>query len=625
MGLRTLRQNPRTEIKEPVIARSRRRRSNLARIENLKQRLLRSPRNDTLTVCQTGGVLSRSPNILLADKSDGATERQTRNGAGKTSLIELIHFLMGATCGPSSLFRHAALSRLSFGMEFDLDGIRPAVERLGRNHQRIVLAKGGGSPNWPITPHLDKEEGDFYFQNNEWKNVLGRIFFHLKDGGDGGQKEKFIPTFRSLFAYFVRRQEAGAFIEPQRQSEKQELWDQQVAISYLLGIDWTIQRNWQSVRQRERSLSELRKAAGDEVLKSVIGTTASLRTELIIAEEQARQLRETLSGFRVLPEYKALEQEASEITSELGLLADGNTIDLQLIKELDQSFEDEETPPLDDLERLYKEIGQVLPAAIKKRFEDVKLFHESVIQNRKSYLAGEIEAARQRINKREQSMGQLDLRRAAIMAILNSHGALENYAKLQTELSRLEVNVESLRQRLYATEQLEGRKVEIEIERRQLLLRLQQDFHEQDNLLKQAILGFEQVSKALYEEAGSLTINPSANGPEFGFQIQGLRSKGIKNMQIFCFDMMLMQLCVKRGMGPGFLIHDSHLFDGVDERQIAKALQVGAQEADKLSFQYIVTMNSDVFPRGFGLEEYVLPVRLTDATEDGGLFGIRFN
>ncbi len=62
--LRTLRQNPRTEIKEPVIARSRRRRSNLARIENLKQRLLRSPRNDTLTVCQTGGVLSRSPKRL---------------------------------------------------------------------------------------------------------------------------------------------------------------------------------------------------------------------------------------------------------------------------------------------------------------------------------------------------------------------------------------------------------------------------------------------------------------------------------------------------------------------------------------------------------------------------------
>ena len=35
-------------------------------------------------------------NVLLADKSVGATDRQSRNGAGKTSLIELIHFVLGA-------------------------------------------------------------------------------------------------------------------------------------------------------------------------------------------------------------------------------------------------------------------------------------------------------------------------------------------------------------------------------------------------------------------------------------------------------------------------------------------------------------------------------------------------
>jgi uncharacterized protein YydD (DUF2326 family) len=47
-------------------------------------------------------------------------------------------------------------------------------------------------------------------------------------------------------------------------------------------------------------------------------------------------------------------------------------------------------------------------------------------------------------------------------------------------------------------------------------------------------------------------------------------------MQIFFFDLMLTEISLKSGPGPGFLIHDSHLFDGVDERQVAKALQLGA-------------------------------------------------
>ena len=38
-------------------------------------------------------------------------------------------------------------------------------------------------------------------------------------------------------------------------------------------------------------------------------------------------------------------------------------------------------------------------------------------------------------------------------------------------------------------------------------------------------------------------------------------------------------------------------------------------------------MNSDKqpeFPEGFDLSEYLVPQRLTDDTESGGLFGIRF-
>ncbi|EYF04276.1 Hypothetical protein CAP_4753 [Chondromyces apiculatus DSM 436] len=117
----------------------------------------------------------------------------------------------------------------------------------------------------------------------------------------------------------------------------------------------------------------------------------------------------------------------------------------------------------------------------------------------------------------------------------------------------------------------------------------------------------------------------------FEIKIEASRSKGINNMQIFCFDMMLMELWAKRGRGPGFLIHDAHLFDGVDARQVAHALDIGAKRAAESGFQYIVTMNEDAVPRAelsslvdFDFDSHVLDVTLTDASEDGGLFGFRF-
>jgi hypothetical protein len=56
-------------------------------------------------------------------------------------------------------------------------------------------------------------------------------------------------------------------------------------------------------------------------------------------------------------------------------------------------------------------------------------------------------------------------------------------------------------------------------------------------------------------------------------------------------------------------------------------LKVGAALSAAKGYQYIVTLNSDKqveAPEGFNLTDYQLPVKLTDAGESGGLFGLRF-
>ncbi|HZG44563.1 MAG TPA: ABC-three component system protein [Longimicrobium sp.] len=566
-------------------------------------------------------------NVLLAVVDEGSTDRQTRNRAGKTSLVEVIHFVLGANAGPDSLFRVPELSDRAFGVEFDLGGHPVTVLRRGSDPSKIIVLDGE-TRHWPISPTSYRPTGEITISNTKWRVVLGELMFGFNQDLLKQEYQKYTPSFRSLISYFGRREGAGGFFSPVLNSKQQVPWDSQVAISFLLGLDWTIPHQLQLVRDREATLKELRSAARQGALGSLISTTAELRTDLTVAEDRVERLRASLSGFQVLPEYHELEREVSEKTRRFHRLASDNTVDRHLLHELQAAMSSEAPPALSNVTDLYEEAGVLLPEQVQTRFEAVREFHNSVLTNRRSYLQGEIEAIHARIADRDREMSALDARRAEIMLVLRTHGALDSYAALQGELTRLEAQTEAIRQRYAAAEQLEGLKTELDIERQNLFRRLQQDYREQRDVLKHAILVFENISKSLYEDAGKLTISESTNGPEFSIRIQGERSKGITNMQIYCFDMMLATLVSERGPGPGFLIHDSHIYDGVDQRQIAHALDTGSRVANERGIQYLVTMNSDAvpaeFPPGFNFEQHVLPVVLTDSQEDGGLFGFRF-
>jgi uncharacterized protein YydD (DUF2326 family) len=567
-------------------------------------------------------------NILLADKSAGATDRQSRNGAGKTSLVELIHFLFGANADRDSIFRSDALVGYSFEARVDVGAEVVGIVRSGAKPSRIRLL--GDTSEWPIAPSLEPKTGDLVISNENWRSVLGALLFRLSLDVEEETNSRFGPSFRSLFSYFARRQNSGGFVSPTQQTSMQQPWDQQVAISYLLGLDSTVPQQFQEVRARERAMAELRKAAKDGNLGRYFGSAADLRTRMTIAEARSRRMREQIDAFNVVPEYSAMEEEASRITREISTLNDDNTADRELMLQMRAAMSSELPPAATSLERLYREAGVVLSGSVGRRFDEVQEFHLAIVRNRRAHLSSEVQAAEDRIRARDRTRANLDGRRRQLMAILQSGGALEHYALLQQEAGRAEADAEGLRQRLASAEQIESTKAELEIERAKLLKTLQNDYHERASIIEEAILVFEDLSNALYEKAGSLTVSATPNGPQVDIRIDAQRSKGITNMQIFCFDLMLAELTTRRGMGPGFLVHDSHLFDGVDERQVAKALQLGADHAAAVGFQYIVTMNSDALPRdgfreGFVVGAHVLETKLTDATETGGLFGCRFN
>jgi uncharacterized protein YydD (DUF2326 family) len=561
-------------------------------------------------------------NILVSDKTEASTQRQTRNRAGKTSLIELMHFLLGGKCDKESIFRNNALIDESFGMILDLGGQPITVLRSGKKPSEIRVSLDFNFDTWP---HKPSTKGTI--SNEDWREVLAQLTFDIPSDNDWG---KWSPKYRQLISYFIRKQEGGGFVSPFKQGSQQAEGDSQVALSFLLGLDWTVSQQWQLVRDRERMLREIKKSANTEDLGLIVGDPAELRTQLAVAEQRVGRMREHVQTFNVVPEYRELETEANKLTAELAVLSDENTIDRGLASELDAAIETARIPSYADLEELYREVSVQLPDLALKQFEELEEFHRSITENRRAYLQGELDEARRRIEAREQKKARVDERRRELMSILRVGGALDQYVRLQSELTTLEQHTASLRSKLETAEYLQGQQAELAIERTRLRLRLQQDLREQKTRVDEAITTFEDVSSKLYEKAGSLIISDHQDGPKFDVRIQGQKSKGVSSMQVFCFDVTLMRLTIERGINPGFLVHDSHLFDGVDPRQSLTALQVGADMSSMFGFQYIVALNSDTLtgetgPDGFDAWKYVNKVRLTDATDDGGLFGIRFD
>ena len=557
-------------------------------------------------------------NILLADQHEQATDTDTRNGVGKTSFIALLHFLLGGNAGKNSIFMGAALAEWRFTLDFELGGSRTTVERSGTNPASFIVS----SPLLVQEGTLLTETTPESIKQNDWLALLRKTWFGLE--GDGG------PSVRSLLSYFIRRVDDGGFHDPFKQTYQQTPTDYQTAVSFLLDLDWRLAASWEEVRQQEKTVQALSAALKEGRLGSyTVGSVAKLRTEVTLAENRVESLRSNINEFRVVDSFGDLEREANSISTAIRSLSDENSMDLGLIDQLRSTYEAETPPSAAELTAMYAAAGVQLGDLVVRRFEEVAEFHDSIVQNRARHLSEEVARAEQRVRHREEEKQRFDIRRGELLRILRTGGALSELSGLQEELSREQARLEELRNSYRIADQLAVGKAGVKRARQTLLVELQEDQRERDAQLSEIIRRFEEFSARLYDErVGSLEIGASENGPTFSIAIDAGKSKGINNMQVFCFDLLISEISAQRGVGPGFLVHDSHLFDGVDERQIGRGLALADEVAVLNGFQYIITMNSDdmptTLPEKFSVDDHILDVRLTDAAEDGGLFGFRF-
>jgi uncharacterized protein YydD (DUF2326 family) len=551
------------------------------------------------------------------------------NSSGKTSLIEILNFLLGGKVEEDSIVLAKELAGVVFTGSFYLRGDLWRIARCTSDTSRIVVLEGNPA-RFGIKLKKDRKSEESYISLVTWKEVLGNCYFGLPCPVSGSVfDEAYAPSFRSLVGFFVRRQLEGGFAHANRYAEKQQEVEAAISLFFLLGLDWRLAQEFIGIRERRRVLDRLQKSSQNELFAAVLGKASELRPQLIAAERRAERFREEVDNFRVVAAYDELSRRAADIKSSLQVHSRRQAILRETLAGLESALASEKPVEKTDVSAMFSAVGVQLPGVSLRRFEEVAKFHDSVVENRRRYLSREVKRVSDELDKVSSTVDSLGADRARVLRNLDGAGALKDLTELQALKSEAESKVVLLRSQLAAAERIESEGTQIDIDTYQLQQRIQNDLRERHQHIDQAQRLLLEFSNRVYADRdATLQIDASKFGPNVKIQIPGDRGGGVHNVEIFLLDLVLFELASSALGGGRFLIHDSHLFDGVDERQIALCLQLARDAAWQFQGQYIVTMNSDVFsklPATIWQEgdRYVIPVRITDEPT-GGLFGIQF-
>lgn len=560
-------------------------------------------------------------NLILAERAVGSTDQDSRNAVGKTTLLHIIHHCLGA-----NLTGHLRKPMLrDEAWEFTLGLTTPAgpisVTRDIAN-DRVAKVRGVVLP-----PQLEPEPlGDGVQQIsipalNAW---LGQQWFGLPVD----KPSKYCPSFRNLISYFARREFEVA---PYEFMSGQCAWDRDVHNAYLLGLEWQPFTDLKLLDDRKSVLRTVKKSIKEGVLRGPQGDPAAMESRRVRLDQEIGELEQQLHNFKVHPNYREIEEQATALTAELRRKRNSGFRLRTILRHYEESLTSEIAPAEGSVVGLFEAAQAELPDLIRQTIEEVEAFHRQVIHNRAQFLREECESLRAQIAENEAEESRIGEERARALGIIDSFRALDEYNLLHERLANLRHERNQLADALRQRREIENTDDEIANERRQVISLGRRAHGEREATRARAIELFNSNSRSLYGEGSHGTLEIAFNNRgsfTFRVDIQGDGSQGIEKMKLFCFDLMLAQLWSSRGATPGFVFHDSHIFDGVDDRQKAAALRLAAQQAEEHGFQYICSFNSNDLPGQNLLGELDLTTHtvltLTDDGPQGKLLGQDF-
>jgi uncharacterized protein YydD (DUF2326 family) len=559
-------------------------------------------------------------NILVADRTEDSAQGDSRNSVGKTSFVKLLRYVLGGTL-PSE-FRAPELAEHTFRFTLRLPstdgsgGETVAVERAVSATTRVQVS-GWSAVTGRQPIHVD-----------EWRALQAEYLFHISEDVSR-------PTPGQLWGQLIR----NFFANPTKVHQSEADWESGVRIGYLLGLSPKILAKSGEVDQLTKQGNAIRRAVKDGAIAHLSLDEPKLRAQLAASRRQRDRAQESLSAFKVDEQYADHQRRADDLTASIQRLNDEGLALQRRSRELDGALREEVNPAEDaalreKLSRIYTEFGVVLPHLVTRRYEEVAEFHQSIVRNRRGFLRQDLDEIKARLTTIDDDRRAIDSERSEILQLLGETVALDTFLAVQRDVAKLEADVADLERRVEDAASISQIGDRLKLKTAELVTSVRAEMRERSNSLEESISLFGELGSEIYtDREASLLVAPTDKGIlKVTPRVSGDASTGVRSVETFMFDIVCLICAIKSSRAPRILVHDSHLFDAIDGRQIASCLNIAARLAEQHGFQYIVTINSDFLDLveaqsdgAFDAEPYIVSTRLTDATDDGGLFGFRFD
>ena len=508
--------------------------------------------------------------IVAKQKNLESNEKgKTYNGVGKSLLVRIIHFCLGAGTKDYKNFCEK-LKDWEFFLDFKIGDQEYTSKRSTSEPKKIFL-------------------NDEEFSLERFNKKMKTLCFIIPENIS-------YLSFRSLLPFFIRpnKESYALYNKPgKRETDYQAI----LCNSFLLGLDVVLVQKKYEIRKEQERIKKLEKNfKEDYLLKDYFTGNKDVTLTLIDLEERIKKLNDDLNQFKVAEDYHEVQIEADKIERELFELNNSIILTQSNIENINSSLSFSPDMNKENIKAIYNESKINFPDNVKQTLNDLEQFYEKLIVNRKKRLLEQLNKLKFEQRNKSIESEKLKNKLDQLMEYLGEHQALDLFISLSKKSAELKTERDNLKR--YQVLQSEYKVKERQAEKD--LIELSEIT---ENYLKEVEPStaelrdtFRSLAKVFYPDSvAGLTVESNDGDNQLRYNIEAKiesdASDGINNIKIFCYDLAILFKGHNHKMN--FIFHDSRLFDGTDERQKTDIFRTVYKYFSTGKNQYIATVNQN--------------------------------